>query len=426
MSCRTSPEAVDLSHEFAARLLTSLGLVSALAGCGGLVVFVEDGEGAGGFATPVGGSGQGVGGDGVGGALPNCEPSLGPDQHLANECLAMQAGGCPLPGADEVEAKMKELLEWESGCNEEEPCCDNETVDTVLCGPDPTTPDACCYTAIVSHHTECMGRPFTVLGEVRTAALAPRNDWSARLTVECGVVDAATKRALADAFANSALFEHASVASFARFTLDLLSMGAPATLLYEAGRALADEIRHAELCFALSARYGGSPVGPTVLACEMTAPRTAEQMLSEIVSEGCIGETIASLLATRARDQASDPVVRAALAEIAADEARHAELSWKTIAWALAVERPSWRLAIEAAFAGARISTPELVDSLDVSPDVWRAHGQLTRAETSEVVVAARVHVIEACAKALLTTPREPRGPLGPYDLRASDVEGCS
>jgi len=415
MSCHTSQEAVTLSRDLAARLLSSMGLVSALTGCGGLVVFVEDDDGVGGAGNgPVGGSGQGVGGQGVGGEGVGgattfvCDPTLRFDQFPVYQCISQIDGACPEASSSSTHTQLADVLEWQS-CDEL--CCYSQSVDSVPCGPDPTVV-GCCYVAIVGHYSECMGRPFTVLGEARTAALAPRNDWAANLALlqsrEHGVVDAATRRALADAFAKSALFEHASVASFARFTLDLLSMGAPAPLLYEAQRAMADEIRHAELCFALSARYGGSPVGPAALACEMTAPRTAEQMLAEVVAEGCIGETIASLLAARARDQASDPVVRVALTEIAADEARHAELSWRTIAWALALERPSWRLAIEAAFAATLISAPVLVESRDVPPEVWRAHGQLSQPETSEVVMAAREHVIEACARALLTTARAP------------------
>jgi hypothetical protein len=46
--------------------------------------------------------------------------------------------------------------------------------------------------------------------------------------------------------------EHASVAAFARFTLDLLALGAPADLVQSAQQALGDEIAHAELCFGLA------------------------------------------------------------------------------------------------------------------------------------------------------------------------------
>ena len=57
--------------------------------------------------------------------------------------------------------------------------------------------------------------------------------------------------------------EHAAVASFARFTLQLMSIGAPAELLGAAQTAAADECRHAKICFGLAAVYGGRAVEPS-------------------------------------------------------------------------------------------------------------------------------------------------------------------
>ena len=48
------------------------------------------------------------------------------------------------------------------------------------------------------------------------------------------------------------LYEHASVASFARHTLDLLAAAAPAVLVSEAQQAATDEINHAQLCFGVA------------------------------------------------------------------------------------------------------------------------------------------------------------------------------
>ena len=47
----------------------------------------------------------------------------------------------------------------------------------------------------------------------------------------------------------AALAEHASVASFSKFALELLAVGAPASLLQRAHQAALDEIRHAQLSF---------------------------------------------------------------------------------------------------------------------------------------------------------------------------------
>ena len=46
--------------------------------------------------------------------------------------------------------------------------------------------------------------------------------------------------------------EHASVASFARFTLQLLSLGSPSELLVSSQKAEIDEINHAKYAYTLS------------------------------------------------------------------------------------------------------------------------------------------------------------------------------
>jgi hypothetical protein len=56
--------------------------------------------------------------------------------------------------------------------------------------------------------------------------------------------------------------EHASVAAFARFVLELLSAGAPLELVEGAGDAMRDELRHTQICFGLASAYAGAPIGP--------------------------------------------------------------------------------------------------------------------------------------------------------------------
>ena len=51
--------------------------------------------------------------------------------------------------------------------------------------------------------------------------------------------------------------------------------------------------------------------------------------------EGCVRETFGALVAHYQARAAADPEVRAAMARIARDETRHAELAWRTHAWAM-------------------------------------------------------------------------------------------
>ena len=62
-------------------------------------------------------------------------------------------------------------------------------------------------------------------------------------------------------WAETAQFEHASVASFARFTMQLMAIGAPADLVSEATRAQADEIRHARVCLGIASTLADETMG---------------------------------------------------------------------------------------------------------------------------------------------------------------------
>src|SRR5262249_26143628 len=77
--------------------------------------------------------------------------------------------------------------------------------------------------------------------------------------------------------------------------------------------------------------------GPGPLALDGALDgRDLAMFVRTLVREGCVGETIAAIEARIEHEDESDPAVRAALATIADDEARHAELAWRTVAWLLA------------------------------------------------------------------------------------------
>jgi hypothetical protein len=168
-----------------------------------------------------------------------------------------------------------------------------------------------------------VGDDGVVLAEVEEGA-----GWAAE--VEEGEMDVA----LADGWESDARMEHASIASFARATLELLAVGAPPALVSATQAASLDEVEHARLCFALASRYSGKELGPGPLA--VVGPRSADlvRLACDVFVEGCVGETIAALAAGRARGGCEDVVVSDVLAKIADDEARHAALAWATLGWA--------------------------------------------------------------------------------------------
>jgi hypothetical protein len=66
---------------------------------------------------------------------------------------------------------------------------------------------------------------------------------------------------------------------------------------------------------------------------------TLENVLENVLLEGCIGETVAAAEAQELAGRADDPVVRGVFATIARDEARHAALAYRFVAWALERDR---------------------------------------------------------------------------------------
>ncbi|MDB4928218.1 MAG: hypothetical protein JWM10_702, partial [Myxococcaceae bacterium] len=86
----------------------------------------------------------------------------------------------------------------------------------------------CCYVFVEGG---CCGRPLEIDGRARTAALVATRAWEGERAAPDGRgTDAVTRQGLADAWRRDALMEHASVASFARFTLQLMALGAPPEL----------------------------------------------------------------------------------------------------------------------------------------------------------------------------------------------------
>lgn len=186
-----------------------------------------------------------------------------------------------------------------------------------------------------------IGRPFIVEDQLRVAEPAARDDWTIRELSKEAVPrlvreQPALERELAEAWAELGLMEHASVASFARFALQLASLGAPPELLQGAASAMRDEIQHAQACFALASRYAGKDVGPGRLNVQdALGGMELDDIVVTAINEGCIGETVAALEALEAAEHCIDEPARRALERIARDEARHAQLAWQFVAWAL-------------------------------------------------------------------------------------------
>ena len=189
--------------------------------------------------------------------------------------------------------------------------------------------------------TAVCGRPFLVDAQARLAPVLDCGAWSnvGEASPRLEHLDRAERAALAAHWARLGQMEHASIAAFARFSLQLLSLGAPPELVEACTRALGDETAHTKLCFRIASVYAGRALGPGPLdVAGSLALSSLADIVDLVIAEGCFGETSAALEALEAATSASDPVIRAAYSRIAVDEQRHAELAFQFVRWALVQE----------------------------------------------------------------------------------------
>jgi len=180
------------------------------------------------------------------------------------------------------------------------------------------------------------GRPLTVSGETRMADTLARQDWTTPASPSLEGLSENDRLALTDWWTGIAALEHASVASFGRFTLELMRYGAPADLLADTQAAAADEVDHAQLAYGLAGAYAGQVLGPGPLEVDgVSLSASKVEAVAHLVSEACLGETLGAAEARAMAEAADDPVVADICGRIAEDEARHAALAWRSLAWFL-------------------------------------------------------------------------------------------
>ncbi len=218
--------------------------------------------------------------------------------------------------------------------------------------PDVCRVDADCqpgdeYCAVQNEKWTCLssdcaiGRPLLVDDAPRVAVSVSSDGWQEAGAAVRLPAHPETRAALTRYWLQIAALEHASVGSFARFTLQLLALGAPSELLADTQRAALDEIRHARFAYGLASAYAGAPVGPGPLDLTGAAPALdAQSIVAALITEACIGETLGAAEAAAAADACADPTLAKALRGIADDEARHAALAWRSLRWILTEHSP--------------------------------------------------------------------------------------
>ena len=185
---------------------------------------------------------------------------------------------------------------------------------------------------------QALGRPFTVDG--KSYVTTSRGDDSELETswtnkkLEASFPNTSYDQGIGLRWIESAEAEHASIASFARHTLQLLSLNVPSNLLISSQEAAIDEVRHRETSYGVANAILKTNIRPDVFDVQQVLEElSSDDIIKSIVQEGCIEETISAIQLNMAANLASHPLLKKYMLKIAQEEANHAQLAWNTIQW---------------------------------------------------------------------------------------------
>lgn len=272
---------------------------------------------------------------------------------------------------------------------------------------------------------ECfqLGRPFLVDGEAVLPALAAGSAWIDPASVPSCSLDNAEAQCAAAHWLACARMEHASVAAFARFALQLMHLGASPDLLQSTTEAMQDEIAHAKVCFALAKRYSDQALsaGPLEVSQALEHELEPARIAVDVFLEGCVGESVAALEASEMSRLSKDPAVTAVLEKIAKDEHEHALLAWRTLGWMLdnlgAQEKGKVVQALTQLLVGLREELKGPAAGMNETPDELELHGVPSAQRKNALRRQALAQLVLPCASALLAQANHVSEP---QDLRQS------
>jgi hypothetical protein len=259
------------------------------------------------------------------------------------------------------------------------------------------------FAALLSTMTFTRGRQIRSAGKILLPPVEHGDAWTGVGLSSAGPVgvidtdDEATRSALAAQWRENGRTEHASVAAFARLTLDLMALGAPPDLVADANRDALDEIRHTELCFGLARAIDGRSESPGAFpeaarARTLSRSRTLAlaQLAVDSLVDGALHEGVSARIIAKLARRCDAPAIQSILKEIAADEGRHARHGWDVVRWCLAEGGESVAHALEGALRALpkTMSSPMPDEARDGRWERWGIMGEALEAEEHEATRA--------------------------------------
>lgn len=246
------------------------------------------------------------------------------------------------------------------------------------------------------------GRQLRKRGKVLLPPLVPEGAWAV-LPLASRIPSEDIRAAVAAQWRENGRTEHASVAAFARLTMDLIALGAPPDLIQSANLDARDEIRHAELCFSLAKVLDGRDGGPGPFPGAQTArtlPGNRTLALAGLavdsLVDGALHEGLSARVIAQLARRCEEPVIRALLFELAADEGRHAGHGWDVVKWCLAEGGAPVAHALRAAAAvlPENPSTDLPMAARDGSWEGFGIHGVALEREQHRLALASLIEKV--------------------------------
>ncbi len=185
--------------------------------------------------------------------------------------------------------------------------------------------------------------------------------------------------------------EHISITAFNELAAQLEHHGAPHTLIQRCLEAAQDERRHADQLVELGARR------PTFVSEVSAATTRLIDIALHNAVEGCVNETWSALEMRHRSLHAADIRARTCFAQIADDEARHAQLAWDLHEWLCRRLDPESARRVELARIEALESLPVLarVAAESIGPE---ARAQQGLPDPRQAAALARIYATRLAA----------------------------
>lgn len=204
------------------------------------------------------------------------------------------------------------------------------------------------------------------------------------------------RRAVASTWAFRAVGEREAAARFQRLAAELSAASAEPVVVQMAAASAEDERRHVRLCAALAATYGGVVRSEESEARLVGVPgmSLADRVLMEVVSLGCIAETLAATTLATIREVTRTPDVRAVVQEILRDEVAHGRIGWAHLAAERRKARGAWLHEHLVGMLTTGIPDDLFAPDIEDEDPEMLAHGELSRARRAAVFRETLTEVI--------------------------------